>query len=373
MSLKTAKTLSGSIYQYICDTSLEFKNKLSIDKNIPFSFIKIIDFENEDQKDEDFLLEDEKMYGIFINNKYYLHDWIDITKLSLRFLCRNTNPKAMYIIENKLKEEDIKDIDWFNLCSNPNAVHIIEQFYDKIDWDGLCLNPNSIHLIEKELEMHQNSRRINWSNLCLNPNAIHIIENKLKECPNSKRINWSNLCSNPKAIHIIENELLSNPKSKKIDYGILSENPNSIHIIETLNEKLLDKLWHYCPDRQYTSICKNPNAIHIIEKEIYKKNKGKIGYCELNSLCLNPNAIHLIDKLSTSEKKRRIRILCSNPNAIHIIENELNENPNSKKIDWVSLSSNINAISLIKNYINKVNWNALSSNLSIFCDIEYDL
>ena len=105
--------------------------------------------------------------------------------------------------------------------------------------------------------------------------AIHIIENKLKECPNSKRIDWKSLCSNPKAIHIIENELLSNPKSKKIHYGILSENPNSIHIIETLNEKLLDKLWHYYnSERREDSICKNPNAIHIIEKEIYKKNNG---------------------------------------------------------------------------------------------------
>lgn len=77
-----------------------------------------------------------------------------------------------------------------------------------------------------------------------------------------------------KLIFSSKNYLLSNPKSKKIHYGILSENPNSIHIIETLNEKLLDKLWHYVEynsERQVDSICKNPNAIHIIEKEIYKK------------------------------------------------------------------------------------------------------
>lgn len=87
---------------------------------------------------------------------------------------------------------------------------------------------------------------------------------------------------------------------------------------------------------------------------------------------MNPNAIHLIDKLSISAKKRRIHILCSNPNAIHLIENELKENPNSKRIDWVSLSSNINANRLIKNYINKVNWNTLSSNSAIFDDMEYN-
>ena len=265
-SIKIAKTLTGNIYQYNCSTSLEFKNKLSVDKNIPVSFIKIIDFENEDQKDKDFLLEDEKMYGILINNKYYLHDWVDITKLSLRFLCKNTNPKAMYIIEDKLKEGIIKDIDWFYLCSNPNAIYIIEQFYDKFDWNGLCLNPNAIHIIENELKIRPESKKINWTNLCLNPNATHIIENKLKECPNSQRINWSNLCSNPNAIHIIENELLSNPKSRRINYGVLSENPNAIHIIENnLNDY---NIWNSIENCVIYSVCSNPNAIHIIENEI---------------------------------------------------------------------------------------------------------
>jgi len=57
------------------------------------------------------------------------------------------------------------NIDWDELSSNPNAIHILEQNMDEIDWDELSANPNAIHLLE------QNIDKINWHMLSQNPNA----------------------------------------------------------------------------------------------------------------------------------------------------------------------------------------------------------
>ena len=53
-------------------------------------------------------------------------------------------------------------------------------------------------------------------------------------------------------------------------------------------------------------------------------------------------------------------MLSSNPNAIHILEQ------NQDKIDWFWLSGNRNAIYLLEKNINKINWFNLSENPSIF-------
>jgi hypothetical protein len=55
-------------------------------------------------------------------------------------------------------------------------------------------------------------------------------------------------------------------------------------------------------------------------------------------------------------------MLSSNKNAIKILENNLD------KVDWCNLSSNKNAIKLIENNLDKVNWCNLSGNPSIFED-----
>ena len=71
-----------------------------------------------------------------------LRNWIDLNKLNLNFL--SGNPNAIDLIPT------IK-ICWFNLCANPNAIHLIEKNFDKIEWYSLSLNPNAIHLLEKNL------------------------------------------------------------------------------------------------------------------------------------------------------------------------------------------------------------------------------
>ena len=57
--------------------------------------------------------------------------------------------------------------------------------------------------------------------------------------------------------------------------------------------------------------------------------------------------------------------MSKNPNAINLL------NENKDKIDWSSLSCNYNAINLLKDNIDKINWFNISSNPSIF-EIDYN-
>jgi hypothetical protein len=70
-------------------------------------------------------------------------------------------------------------------------------------------------------------------------------------------------------------------------------------------------------------------------------------------LTQNPNAISL---LKENIDKIDWHYICGNPNAIDIIRNNLD------KIDWNLLSGNPNAIQLLKENPDKIDWNLLSGN-----------
>jgi hypothetical protein len=54
-----------------------------------------------------------------------------------------------------------------------------------------------------------------------------------------------------------------------------------------------------------------------------------------------------------------------NPNAISLLEQNLD------KVDWCELSGNPNAISLLQNNRKKIDWQSLSYNPNIFEDEDY--
>ena len=79
-------------------------------------------------------------------------------------------------------------------------------------------------------------------------------------------------------------------------------------------------------------------------------------------LSRNTNAIHLLennmDKINWSELSR-------NTNAIHLLENNIN------RINWFKLSGNSNAIHILEKNMDKIFWNILSRNPSIF-ELDYN-
>ena len=78
---------------------------------------------------------------------------------------------------------------------------------------------------------------------------------------------------------------------------------------------------------------------------------------------MNPNAIHLLEN---NPDKINWDRLSGNPNAIHLLKKNLN------KINWICLSENSNAIHLLENNLDKTNLYWLCGNPSIF-EIDYNL
>ena len=64
---------------------------------------------------------------------------------------------------------DKDTINWYTLSSNPNAIHLLEQNFDKIDWDRLSSNPNAILLLEQNLDKLD---KVSWARLSNNPNIF---------------------------------------------------------------------------------------------------------------------------------------------------------------------------------------------------------
>ena len=63
-------------------------------------------------------------------------------------------------------QQNPEKIEWDNLSSNPNAIHLLEQNPEKIDWIILSENPNAIHLLE------QNLKNVWWDCLSCNPSIF---------------------------------------------------------------------------------------------------------------------------------------------------------------------------------------------------------
>ena len=144
-------------------------------------------------------------------------------------------------------------------------------------------------------------------------------------------------------------EFLVNPSLKLLDWipmeklnrNWLKNNPKFFQFNK--KEVSTETLW------------RNPLAISFIEFVINNDPDDPCIFWE--EVCANPEAIHLIKReLKRNPDNIDWRSLSSNPNAIDILRE------NMRKICWWSLSENPNAISLLQENIGKINWEQLSKN-----------
>jgi hypothetical protein len=128
--------------------------------------------------------------------------------------------------------------------------------------------------------------------------------------------------------------------------------------------KLLD--WISNNDIEWEFLSLNPSAEYLIEKNIDKiiimnSNPAMVYYLENHpedinrNISENINALHLIEQYPD---KIQWTLLSRNPAAIHLLE----KNPN--KIDWGYLSRNPAAIHLLEKNLDKIDWDYLSRNPS---------
>jgi hypothetical protein len=180
-------------------------------------------------------------------------------KIRYKYLCANTHPEAIRLIEKEIKldeaptdEHDEADNEWKQLKLWADRLQMVEMGRinattnpplktNHLDWTVLSSNPSAIKLIERKLANEEKEKRpqditsnviisdvISWAALSSNPAAFHILEK------NMDKINWSELSSNtcPEAIQLLENNI------DKIDWNKLMSNHAAIDLMEKHSDKI---------------------------------------------------------------------------------------------------------------------------------------
>lgn len=281
--------------------------------------------------------------------------------LSLSDLSCSVNEFINKTEKRKKKKSNIDGISVFNELVNiikNNKTNELIKFYSKklktkgYD-DNFDYNSDIIDFSKKLYE----SNYLNWSELSKNPNAISI----LKKYNNN--INYFELCKNNNGLDIIKEnfnkintdvgwqalstnlnaiELLINNK-EKIYWNVVSENSNAIELIlNKLKEEKYKKKKKYSSFKDnicYDSLSKNKNINKIIELYPDIISDDKVDFISLSS---NSNAINI---LKNNSNNINLAFLCKNTNLMHF-KDLLEENYN--KLNWDLLSLNPGAIDLIE-------------------------
>jgi hypothetical protein len=160
--------------------------------------------------------------------------------------CKNTNPKAIEIVEQMLVEDPSK-INISALSSNPNAIHIISQNLDKMDPHYLSRNPKAMEILIEHPEL------INFDSLLLNPSAIPYLETQIERFPIR-------------------------------DILRLTENPNCLPLIQ----KMLDA--DMIPDDYITDLVDRLfriKSVYDLDYQKMSKQRSKLLYPEISNIALH--------------------------------------------------------------------------------------
>ena len=143
-----------------------------------------------------------------------------------KILSGNTNLKAIELLKEKIRDNLRYDLDWFAICRNENAMDIIiETLYGKqarrpwdIMWGTLArnTNPKAIKIIEWGLIYETD--KIMWYELSRNPSAIAIL------LANKEKIMWSTFSGNtnitmPGAIELLKEKIEEDKVRGKVHGG----------------------------------------------------------------------------------------------------------------------------------------------------------
>ena len=187
-----------------------------------------------------------------------------------------------------------------------------------LSWNGLSKNPNAIELLKTNLH------KIYWSELSFNENAISLLQE------NYNKIYWNNLSMNPSALNLLRDN------KDKINWHRLSMNPSAINLLRENVNKI-----------SWLSICYNPNA-----EELIKENLDKLSNISLSIFSETLKQVKLLKELKIYDKTR----LYNKYKHLNVW------------YDLCNLQNNVDAMELLKDNKDKIDWYILSKNPSIFCD-----
>lgn len=249
-----------------------------------------------------------------------------------------------YYLRHWLKD---REINWYFLSSNPNAIKLLEANPDKIYFREFCKNLNAIHFLSN------NKDKICGRELSKNPNAGKLLKENYRRSSRT-RLDWNKVWRNPSIfnglmllrdmrVFFISDTFGCMNVDNRIDWHRLSSNSNAIEFLTNNHDKI-----------NWIKLSSNKAAIDLLTA-----NQNKIDWVRLSK---NPNAIEL---LTANPNKIDWCNLSKNPNAIELLK------ANPDKIDWHNLSMNPNAIEFMESNQDKIDWGSIWHNPSIFT-YDYD-
>jgi len=271
----------------------------------------------------------------------------------------------------KLKDWiDESKLDIYSLNLNPLAIDYLKDNPDKIVWSLLSLNENAVELL---IDI-KNRDKITWS--CLSKNENDEIVNLILKDENINKLN----------LYMLNNN--NNPKI--IEYLIKPENFHKIQFDKFLGnfysaKYILENKNLFIDNYYFTYICNNPNPILI---DLFKKNFNKLNWYLISRNPLLMDIIKDLDEneyinkidwvsLSLNRDIRAITFLYKYPSKINKFNLLLNPTAiqimikNKEKIDsFIYISGFPEAIDILKENQNKINWNLFSKNPAIF-ELDY--
>ena len=290
-------------------------------------------------------------------SKYVLRDWVPKEKLDLYRL--SGNPCAIELLmeqadyEHSLSQEEYdklekeKKISWMRLCNNEEATDILKKYPSKILWS--CLSGNSKQHAVDMLKERIEYEKINVPNI-EEDNRLWVSSFSDNENPEimelvKERVEYE------KGLTLYEYETLALEDIDVLDWAYLTVNSSAIDILKANPEKII---WELLSNNT------NPLAIDLLrERAVLENNMSKEDYKNLvdkidwASLSTNANAIELLKEYP---HKIKWEYLSANTAAI----DWLKENKNA--IDGGMLSENPAAIELLKENRKKIDWKGLSKN-----------
>ena len=243
------------------------------------------------------------------------------------------------------------NLNWQELHKNPNAVDLLEEYFEHLDWNLLSGNKGAGKLLAK----CPDSSLLCWKKLSANYSAW---EYGLFEKPYviRKKIHPHNLMRNthPKVVEYIKKNF-GNPKCN-IRLDMISCNPSD-EILE-----FLESIFYVTDIVQFGGLSSNtnPRALQMLEENLE--------FVSWQLLSANPSPV-------------AVRILKNNEDKIDWYWASKNTNPdmcelferNINRIDWMVISSNEGAIKFIEKYIRYVHWPSLSENSGAIHILEKNL
>ena len=234
--------------------------------------------------------------------------------------CRKFRVVKILLSKSLFNNDIIKVIltHYWNIIDGKNKKLLSWIELDKLSWFGLSRNPNAIQLLRNNID------KIYWSELSLNEMAICLLRE------NYSKIDWNNLSMNTGAIDLLRDN------QDKINWYNLSMNRNAIDLLRENVDKI-----------SWLLICYNPNAKALIAEHFNKLSN--------NSLSIFSETLKQV-KLSKELESYDKSILYNKYKHLTVW------------YDLCNLSNNKDAMELLRDNLDKIDWYILSKNPAIFTD-----